>query len=72
MTELKKGDDVEWKWGKGTAEGEVAEVFTDKVTRKIKGKEVTRNATEEDPAYMVKQPKGTKALKSESELTKKD
>ena len=71
MTELKKGDDVEWKWGSGKAEGEVAEVFKKKVTRKIKGKEVTRNASKEEPAYMVEQPKGTKALKSGSELEKK-
>lgn len=71
MADLKKGDDVEWRWGKGKAEGEVAEVFTKKVTRKIKGKDVTRNASKDEPAYMVEQDKGTKALKSESELTKK-
>jgi Hypervirulence associated proteins TUDOR domain len=30
-----KGDKVEWRWGTGTGQGIVAEVFTDKVTRMI-------------------------------------
>ena len=72
MDKLKKGDEVEWKWGKGKAEGEVAEVFTKKVTRKIKGKEITRNADAENPAYTVKQENGGEALKSQSELKKTD
>lgn len=71
MTKLKKGDDVEWKWGKGKAEGEVAETFTKKVTRTIKGTKVTRNASREEPAHLVKEEDGKTALKSASELTKK-
>lgn len=70
MTEFKKGDDVTWSWGKGKAEGEVAETFTDKVTKTIHGKKVTRNADEDKPAYLVKQEDGGKALKSETELDK--
>lgn len=65
-----KGDKVSWEWGKGTAEGTVAEKFTDRVTRKIKGKEITRNASKEEPAYLVEQEDGDSALKSESELSK--
>ena len=70
MTEFKKGDDVTWSWGKGKAEGEVAETFTKKVTKTIKGKKITRNADAEKPAYLVNQGDGNKALKSETELKK--
>lgn len=59
-----------WTWGKGTAEGTIAEVFTQKVTRKIRGTEVTRNATADEPAYLVKQADGDCSLKSASELSK--
>lgn len=68
---LKKGDVVEWKFGKGKAEGKVEKTFTDKVTKTIKGKEITRNASDEKPAALVKQEDGAKALKSETELKKK-
>lgn len=70
MAEFKKGDDVAWSWGKGEAEGAVAETFTKKVTRTIKGKKITRKADAETPAYLVKQEDGGKALKSETELKK--
>lgn len=65
-----KGDEVEWNWGGNTASGKVTEKFTSKVTRTIKGNEVTRNASEDDPAYMVEQEDGDRALKSGSSLTK--
>ncbi|WP_182086720.1 DUF2945 domain-containing protein [Aureimonas sp. ME7] len=71
MTGLRKGTDVEWKWGKGKAEGKVEEKFTDKVTKRIKGKAITRDASNDNPAYLVKQKKGGKALKSDSEVHKK-
>ncbi|KQT69732.1 MULTISPECIES: DUF2945 domain-containing protein [unclassified Aureimonas] len=67
---LKKGDEVEWKFGKGKAEGKVEQTFTEKVTKTIKGKEITRNASEEKPAVLVKQDDGAKALKSKTELKK--
>jgi hypothetical protein len=62
------GTAVSWPWGGHTAHGVVAEVFTESVTRTIKGTSVTRNATPFNPAYMVEQEKGTRALKSHSEL----
>lgn len=65
-----KGDKVEWKWGSGTAKGVIDEVFTEKVTRTIKGKDITRNATKVEPAYLVRQDDGDTALKSASELSK--
>ncbi len=61
---------VKWKWGKGWAEGEIVERYTTKTTVKIKGNEITRNATEDEPAYKIKQEDGSEALKSHSEVQK--
>lgn len=62
------GDKVEWSWGDGTAIGEVTERFTERVTRTIDGNEVTRNATEDEPAYLIEQDDGGRVLKSTTEL----
>jgi len=62
------GDTVEWNWGNGTGSGEVTERFTSKVTRTIDGTEVTRDASEDEPAYMIEQSDGDRVLKSASEL----
>ena len=64
------GEKVEWNWGNGTGEGKVTERFTSKVTRTIKGSEVTRDASEDEPAYMIEQEDGDRVLKSHSELNK--
>lgn len=62
------GDEVEWDWGSGTGTGTVIERFTDKVTRTIEGSEITRDASEEDPAYLLEQDDGSQVLKSTTEL----
>ena len=62
---------VTWEWGQGTAEGRVEKSYTQKITRNIKGTEVTRNADDENPAYLIKQDDGDQVLKSHSELSKK-
>lgn len=64
------GSQVKWKWGNGYGEGEIAERFTEKVTRTIDGNEVTRDASDDEPAYLIKQDDGDKVLKSHSELEK--
>ncbi|WP_308430307.1 DUF2945 domain-containing protein [Devosia pacifica] len=56
--------------GQGEGTGKVVDHFTDKVTRTIKGKEITRNATEDDPAYLIEQDDGDRVLKSHTELKK--
>ena len=61
---------VQWDWGDGVAEGYVREVFREKTTRSIKGTEVTRNASDDDPAYLIEQQDGDKVLKSHSEIRK--
>lgn len=65
---LKKGSSVTWKWGSGTAEGTIAEVFHEDVTRTIKGREITRKASPNQPAYLIEQADGDKVLKSHSEV----
>ena len=67
---FKKGDPVQWNWGSSTAVGKVSETFTSDVTRTLKGNEVTREASSDSPAYLVKTEKGDEALKAESELKK--
>lgn len=59
---------VTWDWGNGTAEGYIREKFTHKVSKTLKGSEVTRNASEDDPAYLIEQSDGDKVLKSHSEI----
>ena len=65
------GDEVEWNWGNGTGTGKVTERFTSKVTRQIDGSEITRDASEDEPAYMIEQDDGDRVLKSASELSKR-
>ncbi len=65
-----KGDKVEWHYGAGKAIGKVLQVFSDKVTKKIKSATITRKATPEKPAVLVKSDKGGSALKSSSEVKK--
>lgn len=62
------GDKVSWEWGQGTAEGTIEERFTSKVTRTLDGNEVTREASEDEPAYLIEQDDGDRVLKSASEL----
>ena len=62
------GDHVSWKWGQGTAEGKVKEKYTQKTTKTLKGTEVTREASEDNPAYLIEQDDGDEVLKSSSEL----
>ncbi|MBB01230.1 MAG: DUF2945 domain-containing protein [Planctomyces sp.] len=64
------GAKVKWKWGNGWGRGKVDDRFTEKVTRKIDGNEVTRNADNDDPAYLIKQEDGDRVLKSHSEIEK--
>lgn len=62
------GTAVRWNWGDGTGEGEVVEVFTDRVSRTIKGTDVVRDADDGNPAYLIRQADGDEVLKSHSEL----
>jgi len=65
-----KGTHVSWAWGAHRAEGIVAQKFTARVKRTIKGKTIVRNASDDEPAYLVRQQDGNRALKSASELSR--
>ncbi len=62
------GDTVKWNWGAGTGTGTVKQIYTQKVTKTIKSTDVTRNASDDDPAYLIEQDDGDRVLKSASEL----
>jgi len=65
---IRKGTKVKWKWGNGTAEGKVIETYTDKVSKTIKGSDVTRNGASDNKALYIEQEDGDHVLKSESEV----
>ncbi|MBT2557888.1 DUF2945 domain-containing protein [Hymenobacter sp. ISL-91] len=66
---MRKGTQVSWKYGTGTATGKIEETYRESVSRKIKGAEITRNGTPENPAYLIVQENGDKVLKLKSEVT---
>lgn len=68
MSNISEGDAVKWDWGNGSASGTVQSVFSEKTTRTIKGSEVTRNGTKDDPALYIKQDDGDAVLKLASEV----
>ncbi|SHJ02523.1 DUF2945 domain-containing protein [Wenxinia saemankumensis] len=70
MAGYKEGDKVKWEWGDSTATGKIVKVYTRKQTLKIKGNEVTRDASEDEPAYRIEQEDGDEVLKSHTEVKK--
>lgn len=68
VTQIRIGTRVKWPWGTGWGHGTVAERFTRKVTRTIKGATITRRATEKEPAYLIDLEDGDKVLKSSIEI----
>ncbi|MEJ6399226.1 hypervirulence associated TUDOR domain-containing protein [Yoonia sp. 208BN28-4] len=70
MSDYNEGDKVEWDWGNGTGTGKVVKKYTQKITLKIDGTEVTRDASDDEPAYKIEQDDGDEVLKSGSELSK--
>lgn len=63
------GTPVSWPWGAGTAHGVIESVHTTRTEITSKGARVVRNATPENPAYIIVQPdKDNKILKSHTEV----
>ena len=65
---IREGTEVCWKWGSSTATGKVTEIHRSSVTRTSKGSEITRNGSDDDPAYVIEQADGTTVLKLSSEV----
>ena len=66
------GTKVEWDWGNGTGTGKIVKKYTQKITLKLQGSEVTRKASDDEPAYKIEQDDGSEVLKFGSELRKTD
>lgn len=65
---LSTGDKVTWKWGDGEGSGEIIERFTSDVTRTLKGTDVRRKASADEPAFLIEQADGDQVLKSCTEV----
>jgi hypothetical protein len=67
-TATKRGAKVSWAWGNGRGHGTVREVIEQEMTRQIKGSEITRYGTPQNPALVIEQEDGDIVLKLESEV----
>ena len=67
---IQTGDTVQWDWGNGTGTGKVTQIYTQKITKTIKGAEVTRDADDDAPAFLIEQDDGDHVLKSCTEVQK--
>jgi len=65
-----EGTAVKWKWGNGYGHGTVQSRFTEKTTRKIGGSEITREGSQDNPAYYIAVDDGNNVLKLHSEVEK--
>jgi len=63
---------VKWDWGNGTAKGQIRERFEREVTRTLQGSEITKQGSEDNPAYLIKQEDGDEVLKLGSEIEAQD
>ncbi|WP_386684388.1 DUF2945 domain-containing protein [Loktanella sp. R86503] len=68
MSDFKEGDRVKWNWGNGTGTGKVVKRYTRKTTLTIKGNDVTRDASEDEPAFRIEQDDGDEVFKSITEI----
>ena len=62
------GDTVKWNWGQGTADGRIMQIYKERVSKTLKGSEIVREGSDDNPAYLIEQEDGDQALKLESEL----
>ena len=67
--QIRKGAEVEWKWGSSKARGKVIAVHKESIERTIKGSKISRNGSDDDPALEIEQDDGTKVLKLRSEVS---
>ncbi len=65
---IREGTRVSWAWCNRRGKGTVREIFRSPVTRTIKGTEISRNGSELNPAYLIRQDDGDEVLKLQSEV----
>ncbi len=59
---------VYWKWLGRKIQGHIVEVYFEPVTKTIKGKNIKRNGSQDNPAYLVQAESGNIALKLHTEI----
>ena len=69
---IRTGTKVQWTHGGNSATGKVEEIFHEKVTRSCQGTDVTREASDDSPAYLIEQEDGSRVLKGQSEVSRAD
>lgn len=65
---IREGTEVKWEWGQGEATGKVVKIYRESVTHIFDGTEVTRNGSDDNPAYLIEQADGSRVLKLRSEV----
>lgn len=65
---MRKGTQVSWKYGTGTATGKIESIHKEPITRKLKGSDIHRNGSATDPALLIVQGNGDRVLKLASEV----
>lgn len=68
MADFAEGDRVRWRWGQGEGTGVITRRFSADVTLTLKGSEITRRASPDNPAFLIEQEDGDEVLKGLSEL----
>ncbi len=69
MANLRKGSKVSWNWGEQQGQGKILDRFTARVTRTLQGTKIVREASKEEPAYLIQQDDGDKVIRNASELS---
>ena len=65
---IREGTTVRWQWSGSSATGKVVEIHRATVVRQLGGSEITRNGSDDDPAYLIEQEDGSRVLKLRSEV----
>ncbi|KAI9097158.1 hypothetical protein DFS34DRAFT_694560 [Phlyctochytrium arcticum] len=68
---IHEGDKVAWNWGSAHVEGNVAEISDGTIEKDIKGKHITRQGSEDNPALYIErkgQKNPTPVVKKASEV----
>ena len=66
--DLQTGTAVKWKWGTGWGQGKITKKYTQKTSITINDTKVVREASADEPAYLIEQEDGTNVLKSHTEI----
>ncbi len=65
---IQAGTSVSWKWANGEAHGKVIEILHRSVAWTLTGDAITRDGTDENPTYLIRQMDGRRVLKQRYEI----